>query len=54
MPMMGVTSAGTPPLMMSPAANVGEMFGTLSDTTMMFATGVALIGIAAGVRRHTC
>lgn len=25
-----------------------------SDTTMMFATGVALIGVAAGVRRRTC
>jgi hypothetical protein len=26
---------------------------SISDTTMMFATGVALLGLAAGVRRHT-
>jgi hypothetical protein len=30
-----------------------DVFVSISDTTMMFATGVALLGIAAGVRRHT-
>ena len=45
-----VVAAGSP----APASDVlHEPLVWVSDTAMMFATGVALIGVAAGVRRHT-
>ena len=52
-PMMNLASAPAPLVTPSPAAGFGGVLGSISDTTMMFAIGAALIGIAAGVRRHS-
>lgn len=47
--------AATPPLVV-PVSSVDshDLLTSLSDTTMMFAAGVALFSLAAGVRRHSC
>jgi drug/metabolite transporter (DMT)-like permease len=46
-----VAAAGSP----APASDaLHEPLAWVSDPAMMFATGVALLGVAAGVRRHTC
>jgi hypothetical protein len=37
----------------STMARVKDYIGDFSDTTMLVATGIALIGLAAGVRRQT-
>ena len=52
-PVMSVTSVA-PLITAAPALEFSETFGSLSDTTMMFAAGAVLLGLAAGVRRHTC
>jgi hypothetical protein len=49
-----MTSATTPVLQVAPSSDVATLFGSLSDTTTLLAAGVTLLGIAAGVRRHTC
>jgi hypothetical protein len=49
-----ITVAASPLILPSASFEFIEMLSAVSDATMLFATGVALIGLAAGVRRHTC
>lgn len=52
-PTVGVTAAGSPFVLPSAGPEWVEMLGSVSETTRLFAAGVALLGLAAGVRRHT-
>jgi hypothetical protein len=51
-PSVGVTAAASPLVIPSAALEVSEALVPLSDAGMLFATGIALMGLAAGVRRH--
>jgi hypothetical protein len=51
-PSMAVAAA-SPLLVQSSTVEFAETLASLSDTTMMLAAGVALLGLAAGVRRHS-
>ena len=50
-PSVGV-SAASPFVLPLSTVEFAETLASLSDTAMMFAAGVALFGLAAGVRRH--
>lgn len=49
-----VNVASAPSVFSAGTVELDEMLGSFSDPTMMLASGVALLGLAAGVRRHTC
>lgn len=53
-PNMGVTAAASPLILPAATAQFSEAFASMSDATMLFVAGVALFGLAAGVRRGTC
>jgi hypothetical protein len=49
-----VMSATAPLPVTSASDDLGDVVTSVSDITTMFAIGAALLGLAAGVRRHTC
>jgi hypothetical protein len=46
------TTPGTRVLLPPKTAEIREMISAVSDSTVLFATGVTLLGVAARVRRH--
>ena len=52
-PSAGVSAVASPLVLPLSTFEFAETLASLSDTAMMFAAGVALLGLAAGVRRHS-
>jgi drug/metabolite transporter (DMT)-like permease len=51
-PSVGVTAAASPLVFPAAALEVSEALVSLPDSGILFAAGVALMGLAAGIRRH--
>lgn len=51
---IGVGAAVLPLVVPASSIEMHDLLTSVSDTTMMFAAGVALLSLAAGVRRHSC
>jgi hypothetical protein len=52
---IGIAAAAAPLVLpVTPAVEFATESHSATDAAMLLATGATLIGIAAGVRRHTC